>query len=79
MLDASLRYEILSLITAIRDAHGTAFIVVTHDLALARHVADRIAVLQHGRLVECADTEDVIRNPTHPYTRTLLAASESVR
>jgi len=37
MLDASLRYEILSLITAIRDAHGTAFIVVTHDLALARH------------------------------------------
>ena len=79
MLDASLRYEILSLITALRDAHGTAFLVVTHDLALARHVADRIAVLQHGRVVECADTEDVVNNPTHPYTRTLLAASESVR
>ena len=79
MLDASLRYEILSLITAIRDAHGTAFIVVTHDLALARHVADRIAVLQHGRVVECADTEDVINSPVHPYTRALLAASESVR
>jgi ABC-type glutathione transport system ATPase component len=79
MLDASLRYEILSLITASRDAHGTAFIVVTHDLALARHVADRIAVLQHGQLVECADTEEVITKPAHPYTRTLLAASESVR
>lgn len=79
MLDASLRYEILNLITAIRDAHGTAFIVVTHDLALARHVADRIAVLQEGRLVECAGTEDVINSPAHPYTRTLLAASESVR
>ncbi len=79
MLDASLRYEILSLITALRDAHGTAFIVVTHDLALARHVADRIAVLQHGRIVECADTEAVITRPVHPYTRTLLAASESVR
>jgi len=79
MLDASLRAEILGLITAIRDAHETAFVVVTHDLALARHVADRIAVLQEGRLVECADTDDVINNPTHPYTRTLLAASEAVR
>ena len=79
MLDASLRYEILSLIRSIRDAHGTAFIVVTHDLALARHVADRIAVLQHGQVVECGQTEQVISSPSHPYTRTLLAASESVR
>lgn len=79
MLDASLRFEILSLITAIRDAHGSAFLFVTHDLAMARHVSDRIAVLQHGRLVECAPTEDVINDPQHPYTRTLLAASESVR
>lgn len=79
MLDASLRFEILNLIRSIRDAHRTAFVFVTHDLAMARHVADRIAVLQEGRLVECADTEDVMNNPTHPYTRTLLAASESVR
>lgn len=79
MLDASLRAEILSLITAMRDSHGTAFIFVTHDLAMARHVADRIAVLQGGRIVECADTEAVVTNPAHPYTRTLLAASESVR
>lgn len=79
MLDASLRADILDLITAIRDSHAMAFIVVTHDLAMARHVADRIAVLQQGRLVECADTETIINNPSHPYTRTLLAASESVR
>lgn len=79
MLDASLRYEILSLINAIRAAHGTAFIVVTHDLALVRHVADRIAVLQQGRLVECGDTEQVVHQPSHPYTRALLAASASVR
>ena len=79
MLDASLRAEILSLITTIRDTHGTAFVVVTHDLALARYVADRIAVLQHGRLVESGETEDVITSPTPPYTRTLLAASESIR
>ena len=79
MLDASLRFEILGLITAIRNAHGTAFVFVTHDLAMARHVADRIAVLRSGRLVECSATDDVINRPEHPYTRTLLAASESVR
>jgi peptide/nickel transport system ATP-binding protein len=79
MLDASLRADILSLVTSIRDAHGTAFLFVTHDLAMARYVADRIAVLQDGRLVECGDTEQLIHSPAHPYTRTLLAASESVR
>lgn len=79
MLDASLRADILGLVTAIRDAHGTAFLFVTHDLAMARYVADRIAVLEAGRLVEHGDTERVITTPQHPYTRTLLAASESVR
>ena len=79
MLDASLRAGILALITAIRDAHGTAFVFVTHDLAMARYVADRIAVLESGRLVECGETEQVIRDPQHPYTQTLLAASDSVR
>lgn len=79
MLDASLRAEILGLITAIRDAHGTAFVFVTHDLSMARHVSDRIAVLQSGRLVEYGATEDVIHHPAHPYTQALLAASASVR
>jgi len=79
MLDASLRAEILALLTEIRAAHGTAFIFVTHDLAMARYVADRIAVLHEGRLVEQGETEQVIRSPRDPYTRTLLAASKSVR
>lgn len=79
MLDASLRAEILALITQIRAAHATAFVFITHDLAMARLVADRIAVLQEGRLVEQGDTETVIGNPHHSYTRTLLAASESIR
>ncbi len=79
MLDASLRAEMLALLTQIRAAHGTAFVFVTHDLAMARYVADGIAVLQEGRLVEQGPTESVIGRPEHPYTRTLLAASESVR
>ena len=79
MLDASLRADILSLVSAIRERHGTAFLFVTHDLAMARYVADRVAVLQDGRLVECRPTEQLMNDPHHPYTRTLLAASESVR
>ena len=79
MLDASLRAGILALLTGIRDAHGTAFVFVTHDLAMARYVSDRIAVLESGRLVEYGDTEQVIGAPEHPYTKTLLAASERVR
>ncbi len=79
MLDASLRAEILALLTEIRAAHGTAFVFVTHDLAMARYVADRIAVLHEGRLVEQGETEQVIRSPRDPYTRTLLAASKGVR
>lgn len=79
MLDASLRAEILALIATIRRTHGTAFLFVTHDLAMARYVADRIAVLQAGRMVECGETERLIQRPAHPYTRELLAASERVR
>ena len=79
MLDASLRAEVLTLIASIRAVHGTAFVFVTHDLAMARYVADRIAVLQDGRLVEVGPTEQVLGDPHHEYTRTLLAASECVR
>lgn len=79
MLDASLRAEMLALVAGIRATHGTAFLFVTHDLAMARYVADEIAVLSEGRLVERGETEQVIRDPQHPFTRTLLAASESIR
>jgi ABC-type glutathione transport system ATPase component/ABC-type dipeptide/oligopeptide/nickel transport system permease subunit len=79
MLDASVRAGILQLITRMRDHHGTAFVFITHDLAMARYVADRIAVMQGGQIVEVAETEHLIASPAHPYTQTLLEASESVR
>lgn len=79
MLDASLRAEMLALLRQIRAAHGTAFLFVTHDLAMAEFVCDRIAVMHQGRLVEQGRTAQVIEDPQHPYTRTLLAASDSVR
>ncbi len=76
MLDASLRAGILELIVGMRDRLGTAFVFITHDLALARYVSDRIAVMHDGRMVECRETERLIADPHDPYTKTLLGASE---
>lgn len=78
MLDASVRAGILELLTAIRARLGTAFIFITHDLATARHVSDRIVVMHRGRIVEEGETDRVVEEPEHEYTRALLAAAEDV-
>ncbi len=78
MLDASLRAGVLELILSMRDRLDTAFIFITHDLAVARYVSDRIAVMHEGRLVEIGETDSLIAEPHDDYTRTLLAASEMV-
>jgi peptide/nickel transport system ATP-binding protein len=72
-LDASIRGEILSLLLGLRDQLGLTVLVVTHDLGLAWNVADRIAVMYLGRIVELGDTEEVLTNPKHPYTQALLS------
>ncbi len=72
MLDASVRGEILRLLLKLRDELGLAIIVVTHDLGLAWTVADRVAVMYLGRIVEVGPAEDVLTKPLHPYTRALL-------
>ena len=71
-LDASVRGEILKLLMQLRADLGLSIIIVTHDLGLAWTVADRIAVMYLGRLVELGPTEDVLLRPLHPYTRALL-------
>ena len=73
-LDVSLAGVILNLIGRLRRELGMAVLFVTHDLAAARIVADRIAVMYLGRIVECGDAEDVSDRPAHPYTAALLAA-----
>ena len=78
MLDASLRAGVLELILSMRDRLDTAFIFITHDLAVARYVSDRIAVMHEGRVVEVGETDGLIADPRDDYTRTLLAASEGV-
>ena len=72
-LDASIRGEILALLLRLRDDLGLTVLVVTHDLGLAWNIADRIAVMYLGRVVEVGSTEDVLSNAKHPYTRALLS------
>ena len=72
-LDASVRGEILALLLRLRDELGLSALVVTHDLGLAWNVADRVAVMYLGRIVESGPTEDVLTDPQHPYTQALLS------
>jgi peptide/nickel transport system ATP-binding protein len=72
-LDASIRGEILALLLRLRDTHGLGVVVVTHDLGLAWNIADRIAVMYLGRVVEMGTTEEVLQHPRHPYTQALLS------
>jgi oligopeptide/dipeptide ABC transporter ATP-binding protein len=72
-LDASIRGEILALLLKLRDELGLSVLVVTHDLGLAWNIADRIAVMYLGRIVEVGTTEQVLGAAKHPYTRPLLS------
>jgi oligopeptide/dipeptide ABC transporter ATP-binding protein len=72
-LDASIRGEILALMLGLREELGLGIVVVTHDLGLAWNIADRIAVMYLGRVVECGTTEEVLESPRHPYTKALLS------
>jgi len=72
-LDASIRGEILALMRHLVDENGLAILVVTHDLGLAWNIADRVAVMYLGRIVETGPTEQILEDPKHPYTRALLS------
>ena len=72
-LDASIRGEILALLLRLRQELGLGMLVVTHDLGLAWNIADRIAVMYLGRVVESGPTEEVLTSPQHPYTQALLS------
>jgi peptide/nickel transport system ATP-binding protein len=72
-LDASVRGEILALLLRLRHELGLSLLVVTHDLGLAWNIADRVAVMYLGRIVEQGPTEELLARPKHPYTKALLS------
>ncbi|MCB9665774.1 MAG: ABC transporter ATP-binding protein [Alphaproteobacteria bacterium] len=75
MLDAALRRDLLRLLARLRDERGLALLLVTHDLASARHLADRVVVLEAGRVVEEGEAEQVLTAPRHAVTQALVAAA----
>jgi peptide/nickel transport system ATP-binding protein len=78
-LDASVRGEILALLLHLRSRLGLAALVITHDLGLAWNIADRVAVMYHGKLVEVGPVDDVLGDPQHEYTKSLMAALPTIR
>jgi peptide/nickel transport system ATP-binding protein len=73
MLDASVRVTVLNLLADLRDERGMTVLFVTHDLGQAYYLADRIAVMHRGRIVESGPAEQIVGEPAHAYTRSLLA------
>jgi len=74
MLDVSIRAEVLNLMVDLVKKYQVSFLYITHDLALARHICDRVGVMYLGKMMELGSVDDVIINPMHPYTQALIAA-----
>ncbi len=74
-LDVSVQGEILNLMNRIKIDHGLTTLIITHNLNILRHIADRIAVMYLGRIVEVGPVERLLTAPAHPYTRALMAAN----
>ncbi len=74
MLDVSISTGIVNLMLDLRQRFGITYLYITHDLAVARYMCQRVAVMYLGKIVEVAETEELLRNPLHPYTRALLSA-----
>jgi peptide/nickel transport system ATP-binding protein len=74
MLDVSIRIGLLNLMAKLRDEEGVSILYITHDIASARYVADRLIVMYAGQIAETGPIEDVLASPKHPYTQLLLSA-----
>ncbi|QIX25543.1 ABC transporter ATP-binding protein [Nocardioides sp. JQ2195] len=73
-LDVSTQNQIIRLLERLQEQFEMAYLFISHDLAVVRHISDRVAVMYFGQIVEMGDVEDVFQNPKHPYTAALLSA-----
>jgi peptide/nickel transport system ATP-binding protein len=78
MLDISVRADVLNLLLDMREQAGTTIIVITHDITVARYLADRIAVMYLGRFIETGSADAIVNHPQHPYTQALIASTPSL-
>lgn len=78
MLDVSVRADILNMLLSLTKENDTSLVFISHDIASARYVSDKIAVMYLGRIVEMGKTDDVIQNPQHPYTQALISNCASI-
>jgi len=78
-LDVSVQAQVLNLMMDLRDAHGLAYLFISHDLSVVRYIANRVAVMYLGRIVEEGTAEEVIDMPRHPYTRALISSVPRLR
>lgn len=74
-LDISIQAQVLNLLTELQEEYGLTYLFISHNLSVVRHLADRIAVMYLGKLVELGEAESLFREPRHPYTRALLSAN----
>ena len=77
-LDQSVRSRIVALLREIQEREGVAYLFITHDLETVRRLADRVAVMYLGRIVEAGPTDEIFESPMHPYTQALLSAAPSL-
>ncbi len=73
-LDVSVQAQVLNLLQDLQDEYKLSYIFISHDLSVVRYIADRVMVMHQGSVVEMADSDELYRNPQHPYTQSLLAA-----
>jgi peptide/nickel transport system ATP-binding protein len=74
MIDVSLRTTIIDLMLELRKELALTYLFISHDLAIAKYISDRIAIMYLGKIVEMGEEQEIFSNPVHPYTQALMSA-----